>query len=112
MKYPCLVPMRLCKTQIHVKVEGEGITEDGAPEILFEADLLCNYQDGGKRILTEEQKLIEVSGTALFPGDICPNLPNLTGGMATVNGITRRIAEGRKNRNPDGTVNYTELRLM
>ncbi|MCQ4637024.1 hypothetical protein NE619_09800 [Anaerovorax odorimutans] len=112
MKYPCLVPKRLCKTDIHVEIEGEGITEDGAPEILFEADLKCNYQDGGKRILTDEQKLIEVSGTALFPGDICPDVPNITSGSAMVLGIKRTIAQGRKARNPDGTVNFTELRLL
>lgn len=112
MKYPCLVPKKLCKTDITVKIEGEGLTEDGAPEIVFEANLKCNYQDGGKRVLTDNEKLVEVSGTALFPGDICPEVSNLTGGSATVHGIARRIAEGRKARNPDGTVNYTELRLL
>lgn len=112
MRYPSLVPRKLCKTDIHVVINGEGLTEDGAPETVFEADLKCNYQDGGKSIMTEEQKLISVSGTALFYGDICPSVPNLTSGNATVYGITRRIALGKKHRNPDGTVNYTELRLF
>lgn len=112
MKYPCLVPKRLCRTDIHVEIEAEGISEDGEPLSAFSADLKCNYQDGGKRILTEEQKLVEVSGTALFSGDICPELANLTGGIVTVHGFERRIGEGRKHRNPDGTVNYTELRLL
>ena len=112
MKYPCLVPKRLCRTDIHVEIEAESISEDGEPLQAYIADLKCNYQDGGKRILTEEQKLVEVSGTALLPGDICPELANLTGGTVTVHGIQRRIAEGRKHRNPDGTVNYTELRLL
>lgn len=112
MKYPCLVPKSLCRTDIQVEIEAESISEDGEPLPAFSTDLKCNYQDGGKRILTEEQKLIEVSGTALFPGDICPELANLTGGTATIHGIRRRIAEGRKHRNPDGTVNYTELRVL
>ncbi len=112
MKYPCLVPEKLCKTDIHVEIEAEGITEDGEPLTVFSAELKCNYQDGGKRILTEEQKLVEVSGVALFPGDFCPYIENLTGGTAAVHGVRRRIAEGRKHRNPDGTVNYTELRLL
>lgn len=112
MRYPALVPLRLCRTDIHVAIEREGISEDGEPLQAFSAELKCNYQDGGKRILTEDQKLIEVSGTALFCGDICPDLPNITGGTAKVHGVSRRIAEGRKHRNPDGTVNYTELRLI
>lgn len=112
MKYPCLVPKRFCKTKIYVKIESEGLTEEGAPEIIFEAELMCNYQDGGKRILTSEQKLIEVSGTALIPGDICPEMANITGGTVKVHEIERRIGIGKKARNPDGTVNYTELRLV
>ncbi len=112
MRYPSLVPQKLCKTDIHVIIDEEGLTEDGAPVTVFEADLKCNYQDGGKAIMTEEQKLISVSGTALFSGDICPGISNITGGAATVHGIIRRIALGKKHRNPDGTVNYTELRLF
>lgn len=112
MRYPCLVPEKLCRTDIYVEIEAEGITEDGAPIPAFSATLKCNYQDGGKRILTEEQKLVQISGTALFPGDICPDIANITGGIAEVHGMRRIIAEGRKARNPDGTVNYTELRLL
>lgn len=112
MKYPPLVPDKLCKTDIHVEIDTEDISEDGEPIQAFSDDLKCNYQDGGKCILTEEQKLIEVSGTALFNGDFCPGIPNITGGTATVHGVARRIGAGRKHRNPDGTVNYTELRLL
>ena len=112
MKYPSLVPKKLCRTKIHIIIDGEGLTEDGAPETVFEADLECNYQDGGKAIMTEEQKLISVSGTALFYGDICPSVSNITSGRAVVHGNMRRIALAKKHRNPDGTVNYTELRLF
>lgn len=112
MKYPSLVPKKLCKTEIHVVIEGEDLTEDGAPEIAYEADMKCNYQDSGKAIFTEEQKLVSVSGTALFDGDIFPDIQNITSGSATVHGVCRRIALGQKHRNPDGTVNFTELRLF
>lgn len=40
----------------------------------------CNYQDKVKTILTAEKKLIEVTGTALFAGDIAPTLPVISGG--------------------------------
>lgn len=61
---------------------------------------------------TAEKKLIEITGSALFPGDICPELPAISGGSAVIFGAQRRILEGRKARNPDGTVNYTEVLLI
>lgn len=111
MKYPELVPKRLCKTPIHVKLESEGNTNLGEPEYILEADLLCNYQDSAKRILTEEKRLVQVSGSALFHGDIVPDIPAMPGGTATVFGVERRIVQGQKARNPDGTVNYCCLEL-
>lgn len=112
MKYPCLVRPRLCQTPITVTLYGEGLTEDGAPEIVLEADLLCNWQDGAQTVLTAQQKKIVVSGKALFPGDICPQQAVIAGGKVTIFGVTRTIAKGVKARNPDGTVNYTELDVM
>lgn len=112
MKYPCLVPKHLCKTDIHVRIESEDLTEDGGPIILLEDDLKCNYQDTVKRVLTAEQKIVQITGTAMFPGDIAPNIPAISGGEATVFGVARRILQGMKARNPDGTVNYTRLDLI
>lgn len=111
MKYPCLVPKRLCKTPVHVTLEDEGLTEDGGPSLLFDADLMCNYQDTAKTILTAEGKQVQLSGVAMIPGDIAPDIPVLSGGTVTVFGSARRIHQGNKARNPDGTVNYTELRI-
>lgn len=112
MKYPCLVPKRLCRTDIHICVDQEGLTEDGGPIPAFTADLKCNYQDTAKTVLTAEGKQVQLSGVAMFPGDIAPELPILSGGMVTVFGAERTIFQGVKARNPDGTVNYTELRLI
>lgn len=112
MKYPCLILKQFCNTPIHVCVEQEGLTEDGAPMTAFEADLMCNYQDTAKTVLTAEGKQVQLSGVAMFQGDIAPDLPNLSGGIVTVFGVERQIFQGNKARNPDGTVNYTELRLI
>lgn len=112
MKYPCLVPKRLCKTDIHLELEREGINKYGEPLEGFVYDGKCNYQDKAKRILTAEKKLIEITGTALFPGDICPELPVISGGTAQLFGVERRIQQGEKARNPDGSVNYTEVLLI
>ena len=86
MKYPCLVMKQLCTTPIHVRIEQEGVSEDGGPLLAFESDLLCNYQATAKTVLTAEGKQVQLSGVAMFPGDIAPDLPALSGGQATVFG--------------------------
>lgn len=112
MKYPCLVPEAWCRIPIKIKLHREGLTEDGGPVPETEIDEMCNYQDTAKTVLTADKKLIQLSGTALLPGDICPDLPSLSGGIVVIHGAERVIFQGRKARNPDGTVNYTELRLI
>lgn len=112
MKYPCLVPERLCKTDIHVEFEREGMDKYGEALSKVVLDLKCNFQDKAKTIFTAEKKLVQVTGTALFPGDIAPELPSICGGTVTVFGIQRRIVQGTKARNPDGTVNHCMLEVV
>lgn len=109
MKYPALVPDWVCTVPIEMTVEGEGLDEDGAPAETTVTGLLCNWQDGGKAVFTAEQKIIEITGRAFFNGDVIPALSNITAGTAQVFGETREIAQGFKRRNPDGSVNYTEV---
>lgn len=111
MKYPCLVPERLCRTDIHVELDQEGVDKYGEPLPKVVLDLKCNFQDKAKTIYTAEKKRVQVTGTAMFPGDIAPELPSLSGGMVTVFGMQRRIEQGTKARNPDGTVNYSMLEV-
>lgn len=112
MKYPCLVPKRLCKVPVHVHLESEELSNEGEPKYSMDADLLCNFQDKAKTVLTAEKKLIQITGVALFPGDIAPDMPSLSGGTLTAFGEERRIEQGCKNRNPDGTVNYCSLEVV
>lgn len=111
MIYPCLVPKAMCRTPIHIEIEPEGLNEYGEPFDSIETDTLCNYQDKAKTIHTKEKKAVKVTGSAYIPGDIAPELPTISGGTVTVFGAERRIAQGTKARNPDGTVNYTLLEL-
>lgn len=65
-----------------------------------------------KKSYANEQKIVQVTGSALFCGDIAPDVPVISCGVATVFGVERTIVSGEKARNPDGTVNYTRLELM
>lgn len=112
VKYPCLVPKKLCKTDIILQIDKEGVTEEGETFAPVQYEGKCNYQDSAKTVLTAEKKLVEITGKALFQGDICPELPVISGGKAKVFDVERRILQGTKNRNPDGTVNFTEVLLV
>lgn len=112
MVYPKLVRKENCKTDIQVVLYGEGTTEDGEPIIALDAKLKCNYQDKAKRVLTAEKVIIQLTAKAYFVGDIAPNLAVISGGQVTIFGETRSIYQGTKARNPDGTVNFTELEVM
>lgn len=112
MNYPKLVRKEQCKTDIHVVLYGEGTTEDGEPVIALEDDFKCNYQDKAKRVLSAEKVVIQLTAKAYFVGDIAPDLAVISGGLVTVFGETRSIYQGAKARNPDGTVNFTELEIM
>ena len=112
MKYPCLVPQKLCKTEISLLIEQEGVSELGEPLEALSFSGRCNYQDKAKKIMTSDKQLVEITGCALFPGDICPDMAVIASGEAKVFGAARRIAQGRKARNPDGSVNYTEVFLI
>lgn len=112
MRYPCLVPKRLCKTDISLSFEREGLNDYGESLEPVKYSGKCNYQDKARTVLTAEKKMVQITGTALLPGDICPELPIISGGEAAIFGVKRRIEQGRKARNPDGSVNYTEVQLI
>lgn len=111
MKYPELVPNWVCKTPITIIIEGEGVDEDGAPPMLLNYSGLCNWQDGGTIVYDADRKSTEISGKAYFNGDICPSLSNIVGGEGVIFGEKRKIHRGYKRRNPDGTVNHTEIQF-
>lgn len=111
MKYPRLVPKWVCSTTIRLEIEGEGITEDGAPESITIVEACGSWQDGGETIYTTDQKQIRISGKAYFNGDIVPQLTNISGGYGYIYGEKREIYKGFKRRNPDGSVNHTEIQF-
>lgn len=112
MAFPCLVNRRFCKTPITVRIDGTEMSEDGELLPVLEIVTTCNLQMGARVSLTKDKEQIELSGVALLIGDICPALPVIASGTATINGREYDINKGTKNYNPDGTVNYTTLELI
>ena len=111
MKWPELVPAGVCTTPIKVVVT-DGINENGTPKQAAVFEGMCNYSEKSKNVLGEERRLITLKATALFPGDIAPG-KDIAGKAIINNGTaTRRIYRSSRGRNPDGTVNFTQLELM
>lgn len=112
MKYPCLVDKKFCKTPVKIVIDSTDITEDGEFEEALVIQTTCNLQMGARVSMSKDKEKIELSGIALFVGDICPTLPVIASGTVTINGNEYSINKGNKNLNPDGTVNYTTLELI
>ncbi len=111
MKYPCLIPKKLCNTPVQIHLESEELNKLGEPEKVLDIHAMCNYQDQVKTILTAEKKLVEVNGTAFFCGDIAEEFLTISSGTVIIFGEERKIENGSKARNPDGTVNYTKIEV-
>ena len=112
MKYPSLVPESVCKIPVSLTVYADELSENGAPIVAAAYEGRCNYQDSAQRVYTSDKHDIQLSGKALFNGDIFPELPVIAGGEAVIFGEKRRIYRGTKARNPDGSVNFTQLDLQ
>ena len=112
MAFPCLVEKRFCKTPVKVVIESDEMNEDGELAEAFTVETTCNLQMGARVSMTKDKEKIELSGVALFIGDLCPSLPVIASGSVTINGKEYSINKGTKNLNPDGTVNFTTLELM
>lgn len=111
MKFPELVPDRICKTPVRV-YRTDGLNRDGSPKktVIFEGK--CFYSEKTKQKITAEKQLITLSGEMLFNGDIAPDMDIIEGETELLSGIRRKVYASEKARNPDGTVNYTRLELI
>lgn len=117
MKYPKLVPPRLCHTEVKVSFLGD-LDIEGDEEILGEFSGKCNIQFKTKQRLTADKRLVTINAVALFDGDIAPDISNPKGtlklkkdGSADEYDKEYRIHSIAKECNPDGSVNYTRVEL-
>lgn len=135
MKYPKLVPPRLCHTKVKVSFLGD-LDIEGDEEILSEFSGKCNIQFKTKQRLTADKRLVTINAVALFDGDIAIGIPEPKGTIQinelfaiegenggfieTEKGVPLehygfgkeyRIYNITKECNPDGSVNYTRVEL-
>lgn len=112
MKFPCLIDKRFCKTPITVFIDTNELSEDGELQEALKIETTCNLQMGARVSMTKDKEKIELSGIALFVGDLCPTMPIIASGSVEIENNTYSINKGTKNYNPDGTVNFTTLELV
>ena len=112
MRFPCLIDKRYCKTPITVRIDSTELSEDGELETAYTTATTCNLQMGARVSMSKDKESIELSGVALFIGDLCPGIPIIASGTVLVGEQEYSINKGTKNYNPDGTVNYTTLELI
>ena len=105
MKLPfpdwCLVTL----IKVYIEVPGE----DGVVDKLI-FDGKCNFSEKSRTTLNEQRQIVELTGKALFKGDIYPG--KLIKGYVELDGIKKTIYRSRRPRNPDGSIYSTELDLM
>ena len=110
MKWPELVPDRVCTTPICV-YQTQGLSRDGGRKRTVTYEGSCHHTEKSYQKLNAEKQLITLSGQALFNGDISPNIDKIEG-YAEISGREYVIFSSEKAKNPDGTVNYTRLELI
>ena len=110
MKWPELVQPWACKTPVTVRLTG-GIGEDGAPVELAPIETLCSFSEQQKQVLDAQRRMVTLEGTLLFPGNLAPDAAELAG-TVEIGGRRWDIYRASRGRNPDGSVNFTQLELM
>ena len=112
MKYPSLIRKSQCKIPINITVYSGDVDEDGAPVVIANLQLKCNYQSKPQTVYKGEKQVITINGSAYFVGDILPDINEILDGEVEVLGMKQKIFRAIKARNEDGTVNYTKLELI
>ena len=92
-----------------IKVYAEEPGENGVEETLI-FDGKCNFSEKSRTTLNEQKQVVELTGKAIFKGDIYPG--KSIGGYIEMDGQKRTIHRSRKPRNPNGSIYSTELDLM
>lgn len=105
-------PNHLLNTPCRVKLNGEGLNEQGEPEPAFEWQGKVIFSEKAKTTMTTDGRPIQLEGQVIIKGDISPELKLISDGEVSVNEKTYRIHRSERARNPDGSIHHTVLELM
>jgi hypothetical protein len=108
MKLP--YPKHLDKTPVLISLTS-GQDEEGTPIEVASYSGLCRFMESSKTIHLSDGKTRQLSAIIVLGTDIAPNVPTLEG-YVVVSAIDYKINTGKRPRNPDGTVQHTELELI
>lgn len=106
------IPDFLMSTPCNIVIESSGVSEDGEPIAAVKWSGNCRYSNKARESLDGNNKKLTILGAIQIKGDIAPALPAITGGTIEVGGAKFRIKEGKRSRNPDGSVHHTTLELI
>lgn len=105
MKLPFPVWTLVTPIKVYAEIPGEdGVTD----ELIFDGK--CNFSEKSRTTLNEQRQVVELSGKAIFQGDIFNG--GKIRGYIKFNDESRTIYRGRRIRNPDDSIFSTELDLM
>lgn len=112
MKYPKLVPDKVCTTNVRIVKTG-GLNRDGSPKETEIFNGKCFHDEKSFQKLNADKQLITLSGKLFLNGDIAPDSDIISGNVEIEGSKEARIINSSyKGKNPDGTVNYTMLELI
>jgi hypothetical protein len=105
-----LYPKFLDKTPVKVNIIN-GSDINGKSKIIFTYTGLCCFNEKIRSVYNSEGKLIQLSGSLTIGKDIAPEIDIITGNVE-IKGRLYTIYKSGRPKNPDGTVNHTELELI
>ena len=110
-------PDFLLRTPCEIKLNTGNVTEDGDKEVFVvnkrgNEDLKCIYSEGSRRVYDKDGKETILTGKVIVKGDIAPKLKTVSDGVIIINKNEHLIHEGRRPRNPDGSVHHTEFDVI
>jgi uncharacterized protein YaiE (UPF0345 family) len=91
----------------------DGLTEEGAPNIVKTFTGWGNVKEKTKTIRGNDGQLITLNGVITIGCDIAPELEVITGHVKIYGGSKEwKVYNGSRVKNPDGSINHTKLELI
>lgn len=105
-------PNHLLNTRCVIKLNTEGLNEQGEPETAFEWQGKVIFSEKAHTVTSSDNRLVRLEGRVIVKGDLSPGIKLISDGEVSVNEKTYKIYRSERAQNPDGSVHHTVLELM